>query len=99
MDRRSTPVAAAQHADPDAMRPVTGRRRDRPSRGLVRRVIQHLDLEAVGGIVERCDRIDQSVDHSPLVVDGELVATAEEEWFRRVKHWTGLADRSGWCPA
>ena len=34
-----------------------------------------------------------------LVVDGELVATAEEERFRRVKHWTGLADRSGWCPA
>ena len=29
-----------------------------------------------------------------LVVDGELVAAAEEERFRRVKHWAGLPTES-----
>jgi carbamoyltransferase len=24
-----------------------------------------------------------------LVVDGQLVAVAEEEWFRRIKRWAG----------
>jgi carbamoyltransferase len=33
-----------------------------------------------------------------LVRDGELVAAAEEERFRRVKHWAGLPTRAAaWC--
>ena len=33
-----------------------------------------------------------------LVVDGRLVAAAEEERFRRVKHWAGFpAEATAWC--
>ena len=33
-----------------------------------------------------------------LVCDGALVAAAEEERFRRVKHWAGLPSRAAaWC--
>lgn len=28
-----------------------------------------------------------------LVQDGKLIAAAEEERFRRVKHWAGFSDR------
>ncbi|MGI9625370.1 MAG: carbamoyltransferase family protein [Longimicrobiales bacterium] len=35
---------------------------------------------------------------SALVVDGRVVAAAEEERFRRAKHWAGLPSKSaGWC--
>ena len=30
-----------------------------------------------------------------LIRDGQLVAAAEEERFRRIKHWAGLPTRSG----
>ena len=33
-----------------------------------------------------------------LVVDGRLVAAAEEERFRRVKHWAGFpSEATAWC--
>ncbi len=33
-----------------------------------------------------------------LLVDGRLVAAAEEERFRRVKHWAGFpSEAAGWC--
>ena len=33
-----------------------------------------------------------------LVVDGKLVAAAEEERFRRIKHWAGFPSQAiGWC--
>lgn len=33
-----------------------------------------------------------------LLIDGEIVAAAEEERFRRVKHWAGLPAKSvAWC--
>lgn len=31
-----------------------------------------------------------------LVVDGKLVAAAEEERFKRVQHWAGLTVESVW---
>ena len=35
-----------------------------------------------------------------LVIDGRLVAAAEEERFRRQKHWAGFPEQSiRWCLA
>src|SRR5438270_572592 len=40
--------------------------------GFVRRIIQHLDIELVLGIIDLADRLHQSVDYELLVVNREL---------------------------
>src|SRR5204863_4178331 len=62
---------------------------DRGNRvALVRRAVTHiLGLNAFHGDAAAC-----------LLVDGRLVAAAEEERFRRVKHWAGFPrEATRWC--
>jgi hypothetical protein len=56
--------------DPDASRLGDGAGDDR--RGLVGRVVEHLDLEAITRIVERADGFDDATAHVELVVDRDL---------------------------
>ena len=66
------PRVAVQQPDVEASRPMArdggGEKRAR----LVGGVVQDLDLEALGRIVERRDRVDQPPGDAPLVVDREL---------------------------
>ena len=46
--------------------------------GLVRRVIEQLDLQAVARVIECADACEQALDHELLVVDGQLNGDARQ---------------------
>jgi len=74
-ERAGLEAAAAQPTDVAHVDPARAMARDRRRRalaGVVGRVVEHLDLEAAGRVVERRRGADQPLDDVALVVDREL---------------------------
>jgi carbamoyltransferase len=41
-----------------------------------------------------CINVDRGDSSAALIVNGEVVGAAEEEHFRRIKHWAGFPSES-----
>jgi hypothetical protein len=65
-------VAAVQHFDVQATPAVECRSLTSQASGLVRRIIENLDLKMVSGVVERGHSVDGALDNVPLDVDRNL---------------------------
>ncbi len=65
-------VVAVEVVDVDALRAIALDGPTGQARGLVRRVVQDLDLEKLPRIADRADRVEQPIQHVHLVVDREL---------------------------
>ena len=76
-------VDTVQILDVEAARGVSAHGELGDLGGLVRRVVQHLDLEQVAGIVDLADGIDQAVRDVHLVEDGELDGDPRQHLRRR----------------
>ena len=66
------PLGPVQPADGDPARGPAGHGRGRNPLRLVGRVVQDLDLQALRGVVQARRRVDETLDHVQLVVDGKL---------------------------
>ena len=66
------PVRAMQIFDGKSQRPITLHQRFGVGMGVVGRIVEHLDLQKVLGILDLGDFVDQPLDHVALVVNRQL---------------------------
>jgi hypothetical protein len=59
--------------------------------GLVCRVVEHLDLEEVAGIVESGDRIDEALDDVDLVENGQLYSNPRKGCQLSFDPWLAMS--------
>ncbi len=84
-------VSPVQHADIGAICAMLGSRRLRNGGRVVGRIVEHLDHEAVPGVVEVHRRCNQPLDHVAFVEDGQLDDDCRPLIFRRGDRWAARA--------
>ena len=78
-------IRAVDVLDVDALRGVAAHRQVGDAARFVGRVVQHLDLEQLARVVDRADRVDQTLGDVHLVVERELDGDDRQRIERRTE--------------